>query len=256
LKHIFKNLTKSAFVTQLIGLLAYWYIRFVALTTKWDRRNVGNFYDALDKCGSVIFVAWHGRMPMLPFFWDRRKTLKALVSPHRDGRMIVGLLKRFGIGHIDGSSNENASKAAVTLYRELTNGTTIAIIPDGPRGPSMTLSMSPIYYAQKTGKPVIGVTYAIEGSAVLEKSWDRMLLPKPFHRGICDVTKPMFIPQDADKEALELYRRRFENELNELTWKLDRELGLPYIEKGTCSRKKDRQNNKQDQNAQNKGSCR
>lgn len=238
LKDTLKKITKSHMAAELISLAAYWYIRLIAATTKWEVRHIENFYDNLDKYGSVIFIAWHGRMPMLPYFWDKRKVLKALVSPHRDGQLIVGLLRRFGIGNISGSSNENASGAAVSLLKELQSGTTIAIIPDGPRGPSMTLSHSPVYYAQKTGKPVIGVTYSIAGSKVIEKSWDRMLLPKPFHKGICAVTKPFFVPHDATKEQLEQYRKDIEDELNNLTWQLDKELDMPYIPKGTMPKKK------------------
>jgi hypothetical protein len=238
LKSVFKKMTKSELFIRAVSVAAYWYVRFIAATTRWDRRNVRNFYDTLDRCGSVIFVAWHGRMPMLPYFWDRRKTLKALVSPHRDGRMIVGLLKRFGIGHIDGSSNENAVGSAVALMHELNNDTTIAIIPDGPRGPSMTMSMSPIYYAQKTGKPVIGVTYAVARSKVLTRCWDQMLVPFPFQKGICAVTEPMFVPQTASRDEMENYRRRFEDELNALTWQIDRELGLPPVSKGIKARQK------------------
>lgn len=238
LKDIIKKITKSPVTAWIISFAAYWYVRFIAATTKWEIRHIENFYGNLDKYGSVIFIAWHGRMPMIPYFWDQRKTLKALVSPHRDGKMIIGLLRRFGIGTIHGSSNEHAQSAAVTLLRELRQGTTIAIIPDGPRGPSMTLSMSPVYYAQKTGKPVIGVTYSIANAAIVEKSWDRMLLPKPFQRGICAVTEPFFVPENATKEDLEKYRQKIENALNELTWEIDKELGMPAIPKGTVPKKK------------------
>ncbi len=238
IKDTVKKITKSHFAAEVISFAAYWYIRLVAATTKWEVRNINNFYDNLEKYGSVIFIAWHGRVPMIPYFWDKRKTLKALVSPHRDGQMMVGLLRRFGIGIIPGSSNEHAKTAAVALMRELKGGTTIAIIPDGPRGPSMTLSPSPVFYAQKTGKPVIGVTYSIAGAYVVEKSWDRMLFPKPFHRGICAATEPFFIPENASEAELEQYRQKIENRLNELTWQLDKELNMPLIPKGTAPKKK------------------
>ncbi len=237
-KDIIKKITKSPRVAGFISWAAYWYVRLVAATTRWELRDVNNFYDSLDKNGSVIFIAWHGRVSMIPYFWDKRKTLKALVSPHRDGQLIIGLLRRFGIGSIDGSTNENAKSAAVTLMRELIHGTTIAIIPDGPRGPGMTMGISPVYYAQKTGKPVIGVTYSIANSKIVQKSWDRMLIPQPFNRGICAVTRPFYVPADANKDQLEAYRRQIEDELNELTWQIDRELNMPYIPKGTLPKKK------------------
>ena len=65
-----------------------------------------------------------------------------------------------------------------------------------------------------------------------------MLFPKPFNKGICAVTRPFFVPHDASKEQLEIYRRQIENELNNLTWELDKELGMPYIPKGTLPKKK------------------
>lgn len=235
---LLKKITKSKFAISVISRIAYWYIRFVKATTKWDLRGVETFYDNLEKYGSVIFIAWHGRAPMIPPFWDRRKSLKALVSPHRDGQLIAAMLRRFGIGNIDGSTNENAKSAAVAIMKELKNGTTIAIIPDGPRGPSMTMSLSPVYYAQKAGIPVLGVTYSIKNSSIVEKSWDKMLVPKPFNKGICAVTKPFFIPKDATKEDLEKYRLDIENTLNNLTWEIDKQMQMPYIPKGTTPKNK------------------
>ena len=70
----------------------------------------------------------------------------------------MNILKKFGIGNISGSSNQKSNEAALELMRNLQQGNSIAIIPDGPRGPSMKLSMSPIFYAQKSGKPIIGIT--------------------------------------------------------------------------------------------------
>lgn len=244
LKDKIKKIKKSKTAVKLTGWAIYWYIRFVAATTRWQIRHIENFYDNLDRFGSVIFISWHGRIAFAPYFWDRRKVLKALVSPHQDGQIMVGILSRFGIGNISGSTNEHANSAALTLMREIKNGTTIAIIPDGPRGPSMTMTHSPLYYAQKTGKPIIGVTYSIEGSKVLEKSWDRMLLPPPFHKGIIDVTEPFFVPENANAAELENIRLKIENKMNNMMWALDEELGLPKIPQGTMPKKKRSENGK------------
>ena len=239
---ILKKFTKSKFAIKVISCVAYWYIRLIKASTKWDLRGVETFYDNLEKYGSVIFVAWHGRAPMIPPFWDKRKKLKALVSPHRDGQLIAAILKKFGIGSIDGSTNENAKGAAVSIMKELKNGTTIAIIPDGPRGPSMTMSLSPVYYAQKAAIPVIGVTYSIKNSVIIEQSWDKMFVPKPFSKGICAVTEPFLIDKNASKEDLESYRLKIENALNNLTWQIDKELDMPYIPKGTIPKNKRKKN--------------
>lgn len=232
-----KKISKTNFATRILSFLCYWYVRFVAFTTRWDKRDIDVFYQNLKAHQAVIFVAWHGRIAFAPYFWNKCSKLSALVSPHRDGQLIAGLLKRFGIENISGSTNQNPRSAAVKLLRELKNNASIAIIPDGPRGPSMTMSMSPIYYAKTTGKPIIGMTYSIARSKILGKSWDRMLLPLPFQKGIVAVTKPFFIAKNTPKEELEKYRLQIENELNRLTWQLDAELNLPKIEQGTVPHK-------------------
>jgi len=241
LMYFLKKILRSKTVTHIISFLCYWYVRFVALTTRWEKRNIDVFYDNLRHQQAVIFIAWHGRIAFPPCFWNRSSKLSALVSPHRDGQLIAGLLKRFGIENISGSTNENPRSAAVKLLRELKNNTSIAIIPDGPRGPSMTMTMSPIYYAKTTGKPIIGMTYSIAKSRVLSKSWDRMLIPLPFQKGIVAVTKPFFIPKNIAKEKLETYRKQIEHEMNDLTWQIDAELNLPKIEQGTMPRKHQQQ---------------
>ena len=233
-----KNITKTDIFSKLIGNFAYYYLKFVGLTTRWQSvTGVKETYDILKKEGSVIIIGWHGRTLEMPYFWNKSSKLNALVSPHRDGQFIVHILKKFGIGHINGSTNKNSTEAALELMHNLQHGNSIAIIPDGPRGPNMKMSMSPIFYAQKSGKPILGITYSISGSIVVCKSWDNMLVPLPFHKGMYAITKPIYIPQNASNEELEKYRQQVEKQLNELTWSMDKEMGLPYIAQGTQIKK-------------------
>lgn len=239
-----KNILKTSFAEKCVGNLAYFYLKFVGMTTRWQSvTGVKETYEALNNYGSIIVIGWHGRTLLMPYFWNKSSVLNALVSPHRDGKIIVNILKKFGIGHISGSSNKNSTEAAFSLMENLQSGNSIAIIPDGPLGPSMKLSMSPLFYAQKTGKPILGITYSVAGSYIVTKSWDNMLLPLPFHRGMYAITEPFFVPKDATKEQLEEYRQQLENKLNELTWKLDKEMGLPFIPQGKEAKKSRRQNN-------------
>ena len=231
-KERWKNILESPLIEKIIGTIAYAYLKFVGMTTRWEVSGVKETYEALEKYGSMVVIGWHGRTLEMPYFWNKSRKLNALVSPHRDGRLIVEILRRFGIGNIDGSSNQNSSTAAINLMKNLQQGNSIAIIPDGPRGPSMTLGMSPIFYAWKSGKPIMGITYSIAGSKVIKKSWDDMLVPFPFHRGIYVITKPLIIPKDATPEELEKYRLQLETELNNITYEIDKKLGIPEVEKG------------------------
>ena len=122
--------------------------------------------------------------------------------------------------------------------RELQRNRSITIIPDGPKGPNMHLSNSALYFAQKSGKPIIGITYSIKKSKIINQSWDKMLVPAPFSEGIITATEPFYIPNNIDEKEFENYRTQIEQCLTQLTWQIDKELGLPKVEKGTTIRPK------------------
>lgn len=229
IKHLRQKISKLPVVLDLIGGLAYLYAWLAGKTGKFDVSGIDEFEKLIADNDGGIFVAWHGRALMLPYFWRNPRQMKALVSPHNDGRIIARLLRGFNILSIDGSSYRKALPAALSIVHELEQGTVVALIPDGPRGPRMRLNKSVIYFAQKTGKPVMGFTYSSEGAWIAKRSWDAMLIPKLFARGAVVGTRPLFVPPDATEEEMEQMRRAFEDELNALTQELDRKCGLPEI---------------------------
>ena len=228
---------RTPIILSTISFLAYAYTWLIGKTCKFELHGQQEFEDLIAENNGGIFVAWHGRALMLPFFWRNTRMMKALVSPHYDGRIIAGMLKRYHIYSIDGSSDRRAVSAAMDVVKELENGTVVSLISDGPRGPNMRLNKSVIYFAQKTGKPIMGFTYSTEKAKIVQKSWDKMLLPKLFSKGVVYGTKPMFVPQDANDGELEKLRQQFEDELNQLTFAADERCGLPKIEIGTISAK-------------------
>lgn len=237
LKDFFKDITKSPWFIDMLGNLMYYYSRWVGKTTRWSIFGLNQLYQVWHQEKAIILVIWHGRAMMIPHFWKKNRPLNALVSLHKDGRIIAKFLEKYGFGTIGGSSSNGANSAALALLHSLQNDTAVAIIPDGPRGPRMKMSISPLYFARKSGKPVFGATYSVEHSYVA-KSWDAMLLPPPFCRGIMHVTKPYYIPADASDEDLEKYRQEIENEMNELTFRADRRFNLPKIEPGVAAKSK------------------
>ena len=228
---------RTPVVLSSISFLAYVYTWLIGKTSKFELHGQQEFEDLIAENDGGIFVAWHGRALMLPFFWRNTRTMKALVSPHYDGRIIAGMLKKYHIYSIDGSSDRRAVSAAMDIVKELESGTVVSLISDGPRGPNMHLNKSVIYFAQKTGKPIMGFTYSTEKAKIVQKSWDKMLLPKLFSKGIVYGTKPMFVPHEATEEELETLRQQFEDELNQLTFAADEKCGLPKVEIGTVSKK-------------------
>lgn len=236
-KHI-KDFCHTNFVSNLISSLIYGYTRLVYRTTDWQIIGREHPVSLWEKGKDFILIGWHGRALMLPAFRDYRFPLNALVSLHNDGRMIAGVLQKYGLGTIGGSSNNNARGAALNLMSSLNDNTSICIIPDGPRGPRMHLSMSPIYYAQKTGKPIICMTYSTKRCKIAEKAWDKMMLPYPFNKGICLFSEPVYIPPTLDDKSMEEQRCKIENMMNELNYTADRKMGLTPIKPGSKAKNK------------------
>lgn len=230
LKSFWKKIYQTKTVCNIISGMAYLYTQLVYKTTKWNIVGRDNILNLWENNQSFILVGWHGRALMYSCFRDYRFPLNALVSLHKDGRLIAGILERYGLGTIGGSSNKNAAKAAYKLMNSLKKNISICIIPDGPRGPRMVMTESPIYYAMKTGAPIIGITYSVKKCKFIEKSWDKMMIPFPFNEGTCRFTKPIYIPNDLSSKEIEKYRIKVENILNQENYIADKEMGLSPIQ--------------------------
>jgi len=237
IKNFIKKITKHPRFISLLSTILYYYARLVGATTRWEIFGVNGLYQQWYKDKAIILLIWHGRAMMIPHFWNKEPPLNALVSLHKDGRIVAGFLEKYGFGTIGGSSNEGAQSAARSLLHSLQKNEAIAIIPDGPIGPRMKMNDSPLYFAMKSGKPIFGATYSIEHSFIA-KSWDAMMIPLPFCRGIVYITKPYYIAADASPEDLSKIKQEIEDELNTLTYKADRRFGIAKIEPGVCAKQK------------------
>ena len=227
-KQHLKILMKKPVVIKLVSFLIFIYIQLINLTIKWEIKGKNNIRDT--KKGAIL-VGWHARAAMLPYFWQRLsdKKLYALVSPHQDGLLMANFLKFYDIEPLLGSTNHNATQSALEIMRLLNDGANIFISPDGPRGPRMRMKKSPIYFASKTGLPIIGVSVAASRYKLVEKAWDKTMIVFPFGRGIFAITKPFYVPADLTDEQIEEYRQKLEDIINDLSFECDKKMGVSPV---------------------------
>jgi len=76
----------------------------------------------------------------------------------------------------------------------------VAFTIDGPRGPRYVAKPGPVLLARTTGVPMSAFYIAIDRAWIL-KTWDGLLIPKPFTRALLRVSAQMPVPQDGDDEA-------------------------------------------------------
>lgn len=232
MKRILNSRPVQVLLCNLIGLCIW----LVYKTSRWQVVDGDTLNDFLKQKKPVIAAAWHGRVGMLVYSMSTPQVVRVLVSNHRDGEIISGVMKLFGYTSIRGSTRDVAKskqkggmKALRLMTRAITEGHTIFITPDGPRGPRMRASQGIVKLAQLTGVPILPFSYSMRHRRVMS-SWDKFIIPRPFSRGIFVWGEPIYVPRDADDAALAGLRRRVEDALNAVTRKADEMVGQEAIE--------------------------
>jgi lysophospholipid acyltransferase (LPLAT)-like uncharacterized protein len=123
------------------------------------------------------------------------------------------ILKRFGFTFVRGSTTSGGLMALRGLIKAARDGYSIAITPDGPRGPIFKVQPGIVYLAQKAGVPIIPVACALSRKKIL-RSWDRYQFPLPFGRIEAVYGQPFQVAGNGDVAAK---TAELEGILNELT---------------------------------------
>jgi lysophospholipid acyltransferase (LPLAT)-like uncharacterized protein len=151
----------------------------------------------------LILCFWH--RAIFPSTWAfRRQNIGVITSQSFDGEYIARIISAFGYVPIRGSSSRGGARALLESRRILEAGRTVAFTSDGPRGPLYVTKPGPVLLASKSGVPVVAFHIAIERAWLL-KSWDRLMIPKPFSRALLCMSKQMVIPPDLETSQLEQF---------------------------------------------------
>jgi hypothetical protein len=146
--------------------------------------------------GTVLFAPWHEAMIPL-VWWHRGQGITLLVGRHGDAELLADPAHRWGYGLARGSSSRGGTAALHALIAALRSGADGAVTPDGPRGPRRRVKPGVLKAAQAAGAAVVPVT-ALTDDAWRLRSWDRMLIPKPFARIVIRYGAALAVPADAD----------------------------------------------------------
>jgi len=178
----------GTFVLRLLA--ATWRVRFVNGEIERELRASGRPF---------IFVLWHAELLPLLYF-HRGRGIAALISEHADGELVARLVERLGYTTVRGSTSRGAARALIGLQRAAEEGHTLAITPDGPRGPAHSFAPGAMVVAQRSGLPLLGVSAHVTRAWRL-RSWDRFVIPKPFAVVRIGYAGPLFVPADSGARA-------------------------------------------------------
>jgi lysophospholipid acyltransferase (LPLAT)-like uncharacterized protein len=127
--------------------------------------------------------------------------LCAMISASRDGAFLARLVEPFGVVPIRGSTSRRGPQALLEATTWMEKNYSIAITPDGPRGPAYKVQEGIIHLAQVTGRPIIPMSNYARHKIIFRRSWDKFQIPLPFARCVMRFGAPFWVPRGATPEA-------------------------------------------------------
>ncbi|MBO1324157.1 DUF374 domain-containing protein [Acetobacter sp. TBRC 12305] len=195
-------LVRSGLRSCALGVLRG-YLGFALRTTRWTFLIDPDAlpYVKREDGRTAIIALWHEVLPLTSVLWwwaepqNPELRLRVLISRNADGRLIADLIAPWRISSIAGSSdtrgkNKGGAAALRQMRASLQRGDHMVITPDGPRGPRRKAQQGVLALARLAGKPVIPIGAA--SVCLRTRSWDRMVVPLPFGRGVLICGAPLF----------------------------------------------------------------
>ena len=147
-----------------------------------------------------IYSTWHNNVATGA--WAiRNQNIGIMISDSKDGEYITRCVNAFGNFGVRGSTSSGSTKAARGVLKAVRNGYSVAVTPDGPRGPKYKLQQGVLWLSVLAKAPIL--PYHIECSKqwVFRKSWDDHKIPKPFSTIHVCIGEPIWIEkQQVDKQ--------------------------------------------------------
>ncbi len=193
------------------------FLRVLGASWRIEMEDVQELDAARAACPShnIAYAFWHSGLAILAYT-HRERGVHALVSQHRDGALIAGILHRLGHRLVRGSNRRGGTEALFQLARVLEAGHDVSIAVDGPVGPRHTVQAGALALARRTGRPIVPLIVTMDRGLRL-RTWDQLRLPAWRGRVRVLHAPAHFVPAGATADELERHRQQLENDMRQRT---------------------------------------
>ncbi len=202
-----------------LSTLAYLIICLLKISLRWRAAIYEADLEELKK-RPFILAFWHCHLA-LPIWWyksfrsNSSRRMTVIISAHGDGRIIAGAMQKLGLEVVTGSSSRGGVRALSGLIRAAAEGSDLTVTPDGPRGPAQQVKRGVVDLAMHTGLPIVPLAFQVTNAWRI-KSWDKMIIPKPFAKAWFRIGAPIQVPKHASLGEREEVARELAAVLNRL----------------------------------------
>lgn len=155
------------------------------------------------KKGNCILMLWHNRLMLVaPVFlrYASQFTYTAFISQSRDGEPLALFTNSFKNGRTIRVRHNAKHEALKMMIDRLKNSQEIILVtPDGPRGPRYQVKPGVAMAARETDAVVFPFSWSANHFWQL-KSWDKMILPKPFSKIFVKIGEPIPLSKNCSIE--------------------------------------------------------
>ena len=139
-----------------------------------------------------------------------RARFTTLIAPGRDGDWATEVVTTLGGRVVRGATQRGGTQALARLLRDLPGDDgPLALVVDGPLGPSGIAKGGAVVCAARTGRPLRPLGAASRRAVVVGRSWSKIWIPLPFSRVVVVIGEALSVPAGLDRAG----RERFAAEL-------------------------------------------
>jgi len=205
---------------RLVPLLVFCIHRLLKATLRVERAGFETVQGFVDRDERFVLSFWHRRLVMMPLAYpfrrknasSERRGVAILSSDSKDGERSAATWRWYGIHAVRGTAGHSGAQALVKMIQIVKQGWDLGITLDGPRGPRQQAKPGVLAVSRKTGAWLVPVSVAYSRAWTL-RSWDEMLVPKPFSKVRVHYGEPFRVGTVQEEEAL---LARLEGTLNEM----------------------------------------
>lgn len=189
-------------------------INVLCKTLMIEETNKSSINNLLQEGQNIIFAFWHGTM-LAPWYVLKDYKPTTIISKSKDGHLLSNLLSNWNYRVRRGSSSKGGKEVLDELIEDANNNKSIAITPDGPRGPNKVMKAGTVIIAKKTNTPIILIGVGNKKRKTL-KSWDQFEIPYPFSKVKIIYSEPIIVDPDLTYEETDKLIQTLSNKLNEI----------------------------------------
>ena len=205
---------------RVLPFLVYVILRIIAVTWRITIVNPENSPTPdKNRDQKTIFAFWHNRLVVHTYHY-RFCGITAMISKSKDGEYIARLARMLGHTAVRGSTSRDPVNALDDMIAVLNAGKNVTITPDGPQGPKYALKNGVVEMARVTGAAIVPMAYDASRKHIF-RSWDGFIFPLLFADIVICFGKAITVPGEMSKEEFEVFRKRIESNLKEITEKAE-----------------------------------